>query len=82
LLALNVVCVLIGVGLVRSAKTPAPAQAVEEARANVTTFREGIRAVAKRKTRSAAASAAAHTEPVATAEEPLSTPPGGTDGQD
>jgi apolipoprotein N-acyltransferase len=81
LLALIVVCVLIGVGLVRTAKTPAPAQAVEEARANVTTFREGIRALAKRKRRSAAAPAARH-EPATTAPGPMSTPPGGTDGQD
>jgi hypothetical protein len=81
LLALIAVCVLIGVGLVRTAKTPVPAQAVEEARTNVTTFREGIRAVAKRKTRSAAAPDVRH-EPVATAQGPLSTPSGGTDGQD
>lgn len=82
LLALVGVCVLIGVGLVRTAKTPVPTQAVEEARADTVTFREGIRAVAKRKAHTAAASAAAYTEPIATAEEPLSTPPGGTDGQD
>jgi apolipoprotein N-acyltransferase len=81
LLSLIVVLVLVGVGLVRTAKTPVPTQAVEEARADAVTFREGIRALARRKARTAAAPAADHVDQVATAQEPLSTSPGGTDGQ-
>jgi hypothetical protein len=78
LLAVMGVCALVGVGLVRTAKTPVPTQAVEEARADALTFRQGLQAVVKRRTRGAAPGV----EPVATAAEPLPTMPGGADGQD
>ena len=81
LLALMAVCVLVGVGLVRTAKTPAPTQAVEEARADAATFRQGLIALRRHKARGAAPPAA-DAGPVAAAQEPLSTAPGGADGQD
>ena len=80
LLALMGACALIGVGLVRTAKTPVPTQAVEEARADAATFRQGLSSLRRRKARRAAPPAA-HAEPVA-AEEPVSTLSGGADGQD
>jgi hypothetical protein len=80
-LALGGVLVLVGVGLVRTAKTPLPTQAVDEARADVETFRQGLRSVVRRKARAASA-APAEPVPGAAAPEPLSAPPGGTDDQD
>ena len=81
LLVLMAVCVLIGIGLVRTAKTPVPTQAAEEARAGAATLRQGVSALRRSKARGAALPAA-DAEVVAIAREPLSTSPGGADGQD
>jgi hypothetical protein len=82
LLVLMAVLVLVGVGLARAAKTPVPTQAVEQARADALTFRQGLQGVVRRKARSSAAPAAAGLEPVSTGEGSSSTSPGGADGQD
>jgi Putative Actinobacterial Holin-X, holin superfamily III len=82
LLALAGVLVVVGVGLVRSARTPVPRQAVEEARADVETFRRGLRDVVKRKARAAGRGAPPnHPAPPPTAQS-ASAPSGGTDGQE
>ena len=85
LVALVGICVLVGVRLVRTARTPVPKQAVEEARADVETFRRGLRSVVRR-TRRPAAVAGPPVPPehpaAPPAAEPASVPLGGTDGQE
>ena len=85
LLALAALFVLVGIGLVRSARTRAPQAAAQEARAGLQTFQQGLGDVVKRKARAAAnAGPAVPPEPPAPppAAEPPSVLPGGTDGQE
>jgi hypothetical protein len=82
LLALVGVLIVVAVGLIRTARTPVPQQAVQEARADAETFRTGVRDIARRKAR-ASPDVRLPRSPVQTPPpEPASTSAGGIDGQE